>query len=72
MAKSIIFQEYDQISKNKNIKRKWQLQNFKMLKDAEDKLRELELKLNFKSESTLEWRQNKDFISRAYRTSLVQ
>ena len=37
-----IFADNEKIANNKSIKNKWQLQKFKILKDAEDKLRELD------------------------------
>lgn len=36
----------------------WQLENHKFLKKSEDKLRQLDLKLNYQTESTLRWSKN--------------
>ncbi|CAI2369060.1 unnamed protein product [Moneuplotes crassus] len=49
----------------------WQLGNHKFLKKSEDKLRQLDLKLNYQSESTLRWNKNKNYIVKAYRMSCV-
>lgn len=66
-----IFADNEVIANNKTIKKKWQLQKFKILKDAENKLRELDLKLNFKESYNLEWKESKEYITKVYRTSLV-